>query len=326
MAQRAHGLGVQHFGKVVLLYTPLYLANYCDNACLYCGFSSGNAVARERLSLDQLEEEARLVSGSGLRHVLVLCGESRRHSAPGYLRDCVQLLRRHFASIAVEVYPLETDEYAELVAAGVDGLTIYQETYDLERYLQLHPRGPKRDYRYRLEAPERGCRAGVRAVNIGALLGLADWRLDALHVGLHADHLQRRYPDVELSVSLPRLRPQRADFHPPCIVDDRELVQMLLALRLFLPRVGITLSTRERAWLRDRLIPLGVTRMSAGSCTRVGGRLRRERPRSAGDVGQFEISDERDVATVKHAIEAAGYKAVFKDWCSLAGPSQAART
>ena len=312
MAQRAHALTVQHFGQVILLYTPLYLANYCSNFCLYCGFAARNSIRRDRLTVAEVEEEARLISATGLRHLLILTGESRKKSSVEYLADCVAVLRHYFTSIVVEVYPLETAEYAQLVAAGVDGLTLYQETYDRAVYDVVHPKGPKRDYRYRLETPERGADGGLRSVNIGALLGLAEGRREAFLTGLHADYLQRRYPDVEVSISLPRIRPHEGIFQPEHTVTDREFVQILLAMRLFLPRAGIVISTRERAEFRDHLIPLGVTKMSAGSHTEVGGRAHRDAA-----TGQFEISDTRDVAEIKRAIEDRGYKAIFKDWHPL---------
>lgn len=315
MAQRAHALTVQQFGQVILLYTPLYLSNYCTNFCLYCGFAARNSIRRDCLTLEEVAEEARLISASGLRHILILTGESRKKSSVDYIAQCVEVLRHYFTSIAIEVYPLETPEYAQVVAAGVDGLTLYQETYDREVYAAVHPRGPKRDYRFRLEAPERACDAGIRSANIGALLGLADWREDAFITGLHADYLQRQYLDVEVSISLPRLRPHEGAFQPQHEVTDREFVQILLATRLFLPRAGITMSTRERAELRDHLMALGVTKMSAGSSTRVGGRAHRE-----AETGQFEISDRRDVPAMKQAIESRGYKAIFKDWHPLLEP------
>jgi 2-iminoacetate synthase len=312
MAGRAHALTVRNFGRVILLYTPLYLSNYCSNFCVYCGFAAQNRIRRDRLSLEEVAAEAALIRASGLRHLLVLTGESRRMSSVAYIGDAVEVLRGYFPSISIEVYPLETDEYRRLAQAGVDGLTLYQETYDRRLYSVLHPRGPKRDYRYRLEAPERACDAGIRAVNIGALLGLGDWRADAFATGRHADYLQSRYPDVEVSVSLPRLCAHEGSFEDSVPVTDRDFVQVLLALRIFLPRVGITISTRERAEFRDHLIPLGVTKMSAGSSTQVGGRAHR-----SAETGQFDITDRRNVPAIKQAIEARGYKAIFKDWHPL---------
>ncbi|MCL6612125.1 MAG: 2-iminoacetate synthase ThiH [Peptococcaceae bacterium] len=308
MAQRAHRLTVQHFGRVILLYTPMYLSDHCVNQCLYCGFRAQNRLERKKLTPAQVEEEARVIAATGLKHVLILTGESRRESPVSYIRECVEVLRKHFTSISIEIYPLELEEYRELISAGVDGLTIYQEVYDEEVYAALHPAGPKRNYRFRLEAPERACRAGIRTVNVGALLGLHHWRSEAFFTGLHAGYLQDKFPEVEVSMSPPRMRPQMGGFQPRVKVGDRNLVQYMLAFRLFMPRAGITISTRERAELRDHLVRLGATRMSAGSCTAVGGRLEHW------SAGQFEISDERSVAEMARMIYSQGYQPVFKDW------------
>lgn len=308
MAQQAHRLTVQHFGHTILLYTPLYLANYCVNQCVYCGFHAHNAIERKKLTLDQVRAEAEAIAATGLKHILILTGESRHHSSVGYIKDCVRILKDFFTSISIEIYPLTTDEYRELAAAGVDGMTIYQETYHEAAYAELHPAGPKRDYRYRLDAPERACRAAMRTVNIGALLGLSDWRQEAFLTGVHADYLQRNYPGVEISMSPPRMRPHVGGFPPRVIVSDKNLVQYILAFRLFMPRGGITLSTRESAALRNNMLELGITKMSAGSCTAVGGHS------EAAAVGQFEISDERSVAEMAAMLYARNYQPVYKDW------------
>lgn len=308
MAWKAHRLTVQHFGRVMMLYTPLYLANYCVNRCVYCGFRATNRMQRRKLSMAEVEKEARIIASSGLKHILILTGESRHHSPVSYIKECVQVLKRYFTSIGIEVYPLEEDEYRELVAAGVDGLTIYQEVYDEDVYAELHPGGPKRDYRFRLEAPERALRAGMRTVNVGALLGLHDWRSEAFFTGLHANYLQRTFPAVEVSISPPRMRPQLGGFEPRVMVSDSNLVQYVLAFRLFMPRAGITVSTRERAEVRDALVRLGVTRMSAGSCTAVGGRT------SHDATGQFDIADQRGVAEMAQMLYSQGYQPVYKDW------------
>lgn len=308
MAQKVHRLTVQHFGKTMLLFTPLYLSNFCTNQCVYCGFNEKNALPRKKLSLAEVEEEARVIAGTGLKHILILTGDSRRESPVSYIRDCAKLLEKYFTCIGVEVYALTTDEYAQLIAAGVDGFTMFQETYDQTVYASLHPAGPKRNYRFRLEAPDRACQAGMRTVNIGALLGLNDWRTEAFFTGLHANYLQNSYPDVEISISPPRMQPHAGCFTPQSVVADRNLVQYLLAFRLFMPRGGITLSTRESPQLRDHLVKLGITKMSAGACTAVGGRTH------TGEVGQFEISDERDVAEMAAMLYAQGYQPVYKDW------------
>lgn len=308
MAQKAHRLTINRFGKTILLYTPLYLANYCVNQCVYCGFHTGNAIARKKLTLEEVAAEAKVIAQSGLKHLIILTGESRQHSPVSYIKDCVQVLRTYFTSISIEVYPLEQAEYAELVAAGVDGVTVYQEVYDQAIYEQLHLSGPKRNYAYRLDAPERACLAGVRTVNIGALLGLNDWRQEAFMTGVHADYLQKNYLDVEVSMSPPRMRPHAGGFLPQVVVSDKNLVQYLLAYRLFMPRSGITVSTREPAELRNRLLRLGVTKMSAGSCTAVGGHVEQNA------TSQFEISDERSVDEVAAMLCAQGYQPVYKDW------------
>jgi 2-iminoacetate synthase len=220
--------------------------------------------------------------------------------------------KKYFTSISIEVYPLEKEEYGELVEAGVDGLTLYQEVYDEDVYHEVHLSGPKKNYLYRLDAPERACMAGIRSVNIGALLGLNQWKTEAFFTGLHADYLQSKYPETEISVSLPRLRPHAGSFQPKSIVSDRDLVQIMLALRLFLPRAGITVSTRERSQFRDNLIGLGVTKMSAGSSTEVGGHSDENK-----STGQFSISDTRSVEEMREIIYQKGYQPVFKDWMMI---------
>ncbi|HOM02110.1 MAG TPA: 2-iminoacetate synthase ThiH [Acetivibrio sp.] len=312
MAQKAKKLTLQNFGKVILLYTPMYLANYCVNQCVYCGFNITNSIKRKKLTLEEVEKEARAISSTGLRHILILTGESRKESPVGYIKDCVKILRRYFRSIAIEVYPLYENEYAELVEEGVDGITIYQEVYDEEKYKALHLKGPKRNYIYRLDAPERACRASMRNVNIGALLGLHDWRTEAFYTGLHADYLQNNYTDVEISISLPRIRPHFGSFIPDCIVEDRDLVQIMLSYRLFMPRAGITISTRESEKLRNNLIGLGVTKMSAASSTQVGGHTLCDK-----SDGQFDINDRRGVEEMRQMIYSKGYQPVFKDWQAI---------
>jgi 2-iminoacetate synthase len=308
MAQKAHRLTVQHFGHTMQLFTPVYVANYCVNHCLYCGFNTNNNIHRMQLTLEEVEAEARIISETGLKHILLLTGESHKHSSISYIKDCVEVLKRYFTSVSIEVYPLKEADYIELIDAGVDGLTIYQETYDQNMYAYLHPAGPKRDYQYRLDAPERGCLAGMHSVNIGALLGLTDWRREAFITGLHADYLQSRYPAVEISISPPRIRPQLGGFQPEVDVTDRNLVQYVTAFRLFMPRSGITLSTRESASLRDNMTRLGITKMSGGTCTAVGGRSHED------ETGQFEIADERSVAEIASMLYAHGHQPVYKDW------------
>ncbi len=311
MAQVSHELTLRHFGRTIQIFTPLYVSDHCVNQCLYCSFSAKNRFPRRKLTLAKIEREAATIAATGMKHVLLLTGESRLESPVTYLRDCVRVLKRHFHSIGLEVYPLEEAEYSDLVEAGVDSLTIYQETYDEADYARIHPHGPKKDYRYRLEAPERGARAGMRQVNIGALHGLGDWRVEAFLTAMHARELQDHFSHLELGISLPRLRPHAGDFHSR-VVSDRHFVQMLTALRLFMPRLGISLSTRETPSFRDHLVPLGITRMSAGVSTQVGGRS--EDVDSEAATPQFEIADHRGVAEISNMLRAKGYDPVMTDW------------
>lgn len=314
MARKAQEITLRHFGRTIQLYAPIYVSDYCDNQCLYCSFSARNIGVRRKLSLEEVEREAALIAESGLRQILLLTGESKKQSPPDYLRDCIRVLRRHFSSIAVEVYPLTEEDYKFLAEDGVDGLTVYQETYNEEIYRRVHPAGPKRNFRFRLETPERGAKAGIRRINIGALLGLADWRKEAFLLGAHARYLQDRFPDVEIGVSVPRLRPHIGAFSGDCVVNDRNMVQIILALRLFMPRLGIALSTRENPHFRDNLIGLGITRMSAGSATSVGGYTKPLHRDEA--ISQFEISDHRSVPEVMALIRGKGYEPVLNDWIS----------
>ena len=315
MAQKAHGLTLQHFGRTIQLYTPMYLSNFCENQCEYCGFNAGNKIPRRVLTPEEVEKEAAFIAATGIEHLLILTGDSRVRSSLAYLRECLGILKKHFSSISAEIYALTEEEYADLARSGLDGLTIYQETYDEAVYGRVHRSGPKRDYRFRLDAPERAAKSGMRSVTIGALLGLNDWRKEAFLMGLHAQDLQDRFGEVEIGASIPRLRPHAGDFKGAAAATDKNIAQIIMALRIFLPRLGITLSTRESASLREHLLPLGVTRMSAGSTTRVGGHTigfpgKRNPP-------QFEISDERNVEEMKAMLAARGYQPVLKDWMRI---------
>jgi len=309
MAQKASQLTLQHFGRTIHLFTPLYLSNYCANHCVYCGFNAKNNIPRTQLEPEQLDEEARAIAATGLKHLLILTGESRKKASPEYLESCMEVLRKYFPSVSIEIYAMDEDEYARLVKAGVDGLTIYQETYDEVLYDTLHPCGPKKDFRYRLDAPERGCKAGMRVVNIGALLGLGDWHKDAIITAMHTQYLMDRYPNVDVAVSLPRMRPHVGEYQPASIVSDKDMVQTMLAMRIFQPRLGITVSTRESAEFRENILPLGVTKMSAGVSTAVGGHSQ-----DGDKVGQFDISDGRSVDEMCDMLRKRGYQPVFKDW------------
>lgn len=310
MARKANQLTVQFFGRTIQLFIPLYISNYCANDCLYCGFNQRNDIQRRKLSLAQIEMEAQSIAKTGLQHLLLLTGEARQLTPIDYLEAAVRLLKKYFASVSIEVFPMEEEAYARLKRAGVDGLTLYQEVYDRQRYALLHTTGKKTDYRFRLDAPERGARAGFRMVNMGALMGLGDVRQEAFFSGLHAKYLEDNYLQTEVGLSLPRFNPAEGDYTPDFSADDATYVQLMTALRCFLPRAGLTVSTRESATFRDHLIHLGATRFSAGSCTGVGGYAQN----NAKDTPQFEITDQRSVDQVVAAIKAQGYQPVYKDW------------
>lgn len=312
MAQRAASLTRQRFGRAVQFYAPLYVSNHCVNGCLYCGFNCRNQVARRRLTVAEAVPEVRHLTDQGFRHILLVAGEDPKGVPVSYFAELAQELRPLVASLSIEIQPLDTAEYACLVEAGVDSLALYQETYDPTDYARYHLSGPKRDFRWRLEAPERGAQAGLAFLGIGALLGLADWRVDAFYVGLHARYLQRTHWRQHVSVSFPRMRRAAGAFDPPYPVDDAELVQILCALRLFLPDAGMVLSTRESATLRDHLLPIGITRLSAGSRTTPGGYAE-----GTEAEGQFEVQDHRSLAEVMTAVQAQGFDPVCKDWDNL---------
>lgn len=310
MAQRAHRETVQYFGKTVQIFTPLYISNYCSNQCSYCGFNRDNSIVRKKLTFEEIEREAEIISQTGMKHILLLTGEAQTVTPIDYLVETVRRLKNYFASVAIEIFPMEEDEYRLLEQAGVDGLTIFQEVYDEDIYRQVHLGGRKKDYHFRLNAPEKGANAGFRVINIGALLGIGEKRSEFFFTGLHGAYLENRFLDTEIAVSLPRFNPAECDFTPDYPVDDKTFVQFLMALRLFLPRAGITISTRENAKMRDNLLKLGATRFSAGVCTSVGGYSKPD----AADTPQFEITDQRSVKEVADAITAMGYQPVFKDW------------
>ncbi len=319
IAQRAHELTLRFFGHAVNLFTPLYISDVCTNQCRYCGFNARNTQKRTHLSPEAAAAEARLLHDQGHRHLLLLTGDAPKLSSPAYIADVVHRIKPLFASVGIEVYALTEDEYAMLVASGVDSMTMFQETYDPELYAWLHPAGPKHNYRFRLDAPQRAAAAGMRSVGVGALLGLAPFEQDTFATGLHAWWLERHYPGVDIGLSIPRICPHEGSFTVKHAVDDRHFVQYVMALRCFLPRCSITCSTRESAVMRDHLIPLGVTRVSAGVSTAVGGRATKE----ASPTGQFEITDHRSLPEMIAAIAALGYQAVIKDWEDPTASSQA---
>lgn len=312
MSQKAQEVTRQHFGNAIQLFAPLYISDYCVNRCEYCGFSVNHDFPRKRLTLAEIEEEAKAIVKTGIQNLLLVTGESRQHASIEYLKESVAVLKKHFSSVAIEIQPLKTEEYRELVECGIDGLTVHQEVYNEEIYKQLHVKGPKRNYTYRLDTPERGCLAGMSTVYIGALLGLDDWRKEAFFTGLHAQYLQQTYSKTEIGIAFPRMRPHLGEFQPAVEVTDQNLVQIMLATRLFLPRAGMTLSTRERPAFRERLIQLGITKMSAASSTAVGGYANKQESHS-----QFEISDERSVDEVVAMLRKHGYVPICREAAAL---------
>jgi 2-iminoacetate synthase len=309
LAQEAARLTLRRFGRAVRLFAPLYVSNACLSTCTYCGFAKGLDVARRTLTPAEVVAEAELLCARGFRHLLLVSGEHRVEVSPDYLLDVVARLAPFVPSIAIETQTWSDDTYARLVAAGVEGVVHYQETYDRSRYAEVHAAGWKRDYDRRLASTERAAEAGVRRLGIGALLGLApDWRADVLAVAAHAAFLLRAYWRTEVTVALPRIKPSASGFQPVAPVEDRAYVQALAALRLFEPEAGIVLSTREPAALRDGLVRIAVTSMSAGSSTEPGGY---SHPGEAQE--QFSVSDDRSPADVAAMLEAAGYEPVWKD-------------
>ncbi len=312
MAREAQRLTRWQFGRTISLYAPMYISNLCAADCVYCCFSVRNPTDDKRTTLRprEIRQECAALAERGFENVLLLTGEAPKRVTVEKIAEAVAIAREHFASVSVEVYAMDEPGYAALVAAGLEGVTLYMETYHRPTYAQVHLEGEKANYDYRLGAIERAGRAGARKLSIGALLGLFDWRMEVLWLALHARHVQKTCWQSSLSISLPRLLhvPERFQVIQP--VGDAELVQILLALRLFLPEVGINLSTRERPALRDKLIPLGVTAMSAGSSTRPGGYA----TRGEEVLEQFEIEDHRSVDEVVASIRNAGYDPVWKDF------------
>ena len=337
LARRSQRMTQQRFGKVMRLFAPLYLSNECINNCQYCGFSRDNPILRVTLAPEEVRREARALLAQGFRNILLVSGEHPKFVSGDYMARCVGLLHEEVPSLSLEVGPMETEEYRPLAQAGADGLVVYQETYDRSVYAAMHTAGPKRNFEWRLETPERAYAAGFRRLGIGALYGLGDWRLEAISVAAHAAYLLRNCWKAQLTISLPRLRPCAGEFQPLTHLSDRELVQLVCAFRLMFPDVGLVLSTRESPKLRNGLIPLGITLMSAGSHTEPGGytgagqeKLHHTEHgrivelgasewatpdnRPAHATGQFQIADERPPHEVANLIRQLGYEPVWKDW------------
>lgn len=300
----------KHFGSSVYMFTPLYISNYCESHCVYCGFNCKNKIHRARLERHEIEKELQSIAQTGLEEILLLTGESKVKSNLDYICMAVTLAKKHFKNVGVEIYPLNSDEYARLHKCGADFVTVFQETYNSEKYEALHLGGAKRIFPYRFNAQERAIRGGMRGVAFGALLGLDNFRKDAYAAGLHAYYLQRKYPHAEISFSCPRLRPTvNNNKINPKDVHERQLLQVMLAYRLFMPFSGITISTRERAGFRDSVIGLCATKISAGVSVGVGGHGENVK----GDA-QFEISDGRSVEEIYNAILKKGLQPVMNDY------------
>ena len=333
MAEKAKQETQKHFGNTVYLFTPLYIANYCENYCIYCGFNCHNRIHRRKLNREEMEKEMAAIAGSGLEEILILTGESRLKSNVEYIGEACKIARKYFRMVGIEVYPMNSDEYAYLQKCGADYVTVFQETYDSDRYETLHLAGHKRSFPYRFHAQERALQGGMRGVAFAALLGLSDFRKDAFATGLHAYYIQRKYPYAEISFSCPRLRPivtlqetaedkgyaQRKEKEVVPVVEplggrevsERELLQIMCAYRLFMPFAGMTISTRERADFRNHVIGVAATKISAGVSTGIGSHS--EEVQEQGD-NQFEIADNRNVDEVTRAIRKQGLQPVMNDY------------
>ena len=332
MAQSSSSLTLQNFGRTMRLFAPLYLSNECINNCQYCGFSRDNPILRVTLDVDEVIAEARHLARQGFRQILLVTGEHPKFAGHDYLAECVRALAPDFSSISIEVGPMETEDYVPIVESGAEGLVVYQETYNRGIYAEMHTAGPKRDFNFRLDCVERGYAAGFRRLGVGALIGLSRWQDEAIALAAHLEYLFKRCWQAQITVSLPRLRPAAGGFHPLFSMTDRELVQLVCALRITFPQLGIVLSTRERASLRDSLASIGVTMMSAGSHTEPGGYTRQGRLHLHRTVrgrivapeyqdgedelatGQFAISDERSPAEIAAVLRRRGLEPVWKDW------------
>ena len=311
MARRATIETGNHFGSSVCLFTPLYIANYCENYCIYCGFNCHNKIRRAKLDYDGIRREMEAIAKTGMEEILILTGESRKMSDVEYIGKACEIAHEYFKNVGIEVYPMNTDEYAYLHKCGADYVTVFQETYNSDKYETLHLAGHKRIFPYRLNAQERAIRGGMRGVAFAALLGLDDFRKDAFAVGTHAYLLQRKYPHAEISFSCPRLRPIiNNDKINPKDVHERQLLQVMCAYRIFMPFAGLTISTRERAGFRDNVVGMCATKISAGVSTGIGSHTEEE---SKGD-NQFEISDDRSLDEVCAAIRAKGLQPVLNDY------------
>lgn len=318
MAQKARLETQKHFGNTVYLFTPLYIANYCENYCIYCGFNCYNDIRRMKLNMEQIEHEMQIIAQSGMEEILILTGESRAKSSVEYIGEACKLARKYFRLVGIEIYPVNTDEYKYLHECGVDYVTVFQETYDSDRYEQLHLLGYKRVFPYRFDAQERALRAGMRGIACSALLGLSDFRKDALASALHVYYLQRKYPQAEISLSCPRLRPIiNNDEINPLDVHEKQLCQILCAYRIFLPFCGITVSSRESESFRNGIVKIAATKVSAGVSTGIGDHESKYTGKESGSAEgdeQFEINDSRSLDKMYSDMSDEGLQPVLNDY------------
>lgn len=317
MAQRAKLETSRHFGNTVYLFTPLYIANYCENYCVYCGFNCYNDIKRLQLTSEQIEHEMKIIADSGMEEILILTGESKTKSDIKYIGEACKLARKYFRNVGLEIYPTNVADYKYLHECGADYVTVFQETYDLKKYETLHLLGHKRVWPYRFEAQERALMGGMRGVGFSALLGLSDFRKDALATALHVWYLQRKYPQAEFSLSCPRLRPIiNNEKINPLDVGEKQLCQILCAYRIFLPYVGITVSSRESATFRNGIAKICATKISAGVSTGIGDHEEKYTGKEEDKVGdeQFEISDERSLTKMYRDMAAEGLQPVLNDY------------
>jgi len=309
MARISRELTLKRFGKTISMYIPLYVSNECVNSCVYCGFNHHNQMHRSTLSLQQIRQEAKHINDRGFRHILMVTGEHPVKAGFPYLRQALDQLKRIFPLVSMEVQPLKLEEYQTLAREGLNTVYIYQETYHQENYATYHPAGPKADFKYRLEAPERLGKAGIHKAGLGVLLGLEDWRTDSFLTGMHLRYLQKHYWRTNYSVSFPRLRPFEGSFHPNYPVSDRQMVQLIIAYRIFDEDIELALSTRESPYFRDHAFQLGITSMSAGSSTQPGGYSQ-----TTDGLEQFQVADHRPPDEIAAMLKNKGYEAVWKNW------------
>lgn len=315
IAQKSKQITGERFGKVIQLYAPLYFSSECSNNCSYCSFSMDNDIVRKTLNMEELRREGKYLKKQGFSHILLVSGEDRKVITTDYIAECIHNLKDIFSSISIEIAPQDIDEYKIFAEAGCEGVTVYQETYNRQEYKKHHIAGKKRIFDYRIDTADRACLAGMRNIGIGALFGLAEWKVEALSIFTHLSYLQKTYWRTFFSVAFPRLRDHVSEYNPPPEneLSDIKLVQLICAFRICFQDTGIVLSTRENPAFRDQVFPLGITRMSAGSSTEVGGYT----GETSRNEPQFQIEDHRSVMEVYHSIEKLGYAPVWKDWEGL---------